>query len=204
MSVNGLTGATLPTAPVVCHECIFWQSRGDKSVEKSRWIERAESEWGAWGTVYRDADGRLLGSMQYGPAAFFPRAAELPAGPPSDDAVLVTCAYLMDDTSPWVMQSLFLTAIGDSRDRGAKALEAFAYRYHEGESSYERFRVHRTVFPIDFLADFGFRSVRRSGLVELARLDFGGLQPVIEGRREKVLRVVKEAFAPAPAPARLP
>ena len=204
MSVNGLTGATLPTAPVVCHECIFWQSRGDKSVEKSRWIERAESEWGAWGTVYRDADGRLLGSMQYGPAAFFPRAAELPAGPPSDDAVLVTCAYLMDDTSPWVMQSLFLTAIGDSRDRGAKALEAFAYRYPEGESSYERFRVHRTVFPIDFLADFGFRSVRRSGLVELARLDFGGLQPVIEGRREKVLRVVKEAFAPAPAPARLP
>ncbi len=163
MSVNGLTGATLPTAPVVCHECIFWQSRGDKSVEKSRWIERAESEWGAWGTVYRDADGRLLGSMQYGPAAFFPRAAELPAGPP-----------------------------------------AFAYRYPEGESSYERFRVHRTVFPIDFLADFGFRSVRRSGLVELARLDFGGLQPVIEGRREKVLRVVKEAFAPAPAPARLP
>jgi len=204
MSVNGLTGATLPTAPVVCHECVFWQSRGDKSVEKSRWIERAESEWGAWGTLYRDADGRLLGSMQYGPAAFFPRAAELPAGPPSDDAVLVTCAYLMDDTSPWVMQSLFLTAIGDSRDRGAKALEAFAYRYPEGESSYERFRVHRTVFPIDFLADFGFRSVRRSGLVELARLDFGGLQPVIEGRREKVLRVVKEAFAPAPAPARLP
>ncbi len=204
MSVNGLTGATLPIAPAVCHECIFWQSRGDKSVDKSRWIERAESEWGAWGTVYRDADGRLLGSMQYGPAAFFPRAAELPAGPPSDDAVLVTCAYLMDDTSPWVMQSLFLTAIGDSRDRGAKALEAFAYRYPEGESSYERFRVHRTVFPIDFLADFGFRSVRRSGLVELARLDFGGLQPVIEGRREKVLRVVKEAFAPAPAPARLP
>jgi hypothetical protein len=205
MSVSGLTGATLPFAPTVCHQCTFWQSRHDKSADKGRWIERAESEWGAWGTVYRDADGRLLGSMQYGPAALFPRAAELPAGPPSEDAVLVTCAYLMDETSPWVMQSLFLTAIGDSRDRGAKALEAFAYRYPEGESSYERFRVHRTVFPVDFLADFGFRSVRRSGPVELARLDFGGLQPVLEGKREKILRVVKEAFAPAPpAPARLP
>jgi len=203
--VTGLTGATLPTAPAVCHECVFWQSRPGKSVDKRRWIEKAESEWGAWGTVYRDADGRLLGSMQYGPLALFPRAAELPAGPPSDDAVLVTCAYLMDDTSPWVMQSLFLTAIGDSRDKGAKALEAFAYRYREGESSYERFRVHRTVFPVDFLSDFGFRLVRRSGSVELARLDLGGLQPVEVGKREKVLRVVKEAFAPAPpAPVRLP
>ena len=205
MSVTGLTGATLPSAPTVCHECVFWQSRAGKSLDKSRWIEKAETDWGSWGAVYRDADGRLLGSMQYGPAPLFPRADELPAGPPSEDAALVTCAYLMDETSPWVMQSLFLTAIGDSRDRGAKALEAFAYRYPEGESSYERFRVHRTVFPVDFLADFGFRSLRRSGLVELARLDFGGLQPVLEGKREKVLRVVKEAFAPAPpAPARLP
>ena len=49
------------------------------------------------------------------------------------------------------MQSLFLAAIGDAKDRGAKALEAFAYRYQEGESTYERFLVHRTVFPSDFL-----------------------------------------------------
>jgi hypothetical protein len=33
---------------------------------------------GAWGTVYRDDDGRVLGSMQYGPAQLFPRAADLP------------------------------------------------------------------------------------------------------------------------------
>jgi hypothetical protein len=138
--------------------------------------------------------------MQYGPAKLFPRAAELPAGPPSADAVLVTCAYLVDVSSPWVMQSLFLAAIGDARDRGAKALETFGYFYREGESQYERFQVHKTIFPADFLADLGFRSVRRSGFVELARLEFAGLQPVLEGRREKVLRVVKEAFVPAPAP----
>ena len=53
----------------------------------------------------------------------------------------------------------------------------------------------------DFLADFGFRTLRTSGRIELARLDFGGLQPVEEGKREKVLRVVQEAFQPAPAPA---
>ena len=165
-------------------------------------MERAEDSWGAWGALYRDDDGRLLGSIQYGPAELFPRAAELPAGPPSDDAVLVTCVYVVSAAMPWVEQSLFLAAIGEARDKGAKALEAFAFRYPEGESTYERFLVHRTVFPRDFLADFGFRFVRAQGRVELARLELGGLVPVAEGKRAAVLRVVKEAFAPAPVPQR--
>jgi hypothetical protein len=198
--VAGLTGATLQTAPSVCHGCVWWQSRGRREVDKRRWIDGAEEAWGAWGSVYYDDDGRVLGSMQCGPSELFPRAAELPAGPPSDDAVLVTCAYLVDPGSPWVMQSLFLAAIGDARDKGAKAVEAFAYRYSEGETNYERFLVHKTIFPRDFLSDFGFVTVRTAGRVELARLELGGLQPVVEGKREKVLRVVREAFAP-PAPA---
>jgi hypothetical protein len=200
--VSGLTEGMLHAAPTVCQTCVWWQSRGGRTAAKERWMERAEEEWGAWGTLYRDDDGRLLGSIQYGPAELFPRAAELPAGPPSEDAVLVTCAYLVARAMPWVEQSLFLAAIGEARDKGARALEAFAYRYPEGESAYERFIVHRTVFPRDFLADFGFRTVRTEGRVELVRLDLGGLAPVVEGRRSRVLRVVKEAFAPAPVPQR--
>ena len=196
--VTGLTGATLETAPTVCRGCVWWQSRGTRRVDKERWIDRAEEEWGPWGTVYYDDDGRLLGSMQYGPSELFPRAEELPAGPPSDDAVLVTCAYLVERSSPWVLQSLFLAAIGEAKDKGAGALEAFAYVYPDAESAYERFFVHKTIFPRDFLADFGFRTVRAAGRVELARLELGGLQPVVEGRREKVLRVVKDAFQSAP------
>src|SRR5207248_2693085 len=84
-----------------------------------------------------------------------------------------------------------LTAIGDARDRGARALEAFSYRYPDGESNFERFHVHRTIFPADFLADFGFLSVRTQGRVELARLEFGGLQPVTEGKRETVLAAAR-------------
>ncbi len=113
--------------------------------------------------------------MQYGPAVLFPRAWELPAGPPSEDAALITCAYLVDRATPWVLQSLFLAAIGDAKDKRAKALETFAYRYAEGESAYERFLVHRTVFPRDFLSDFGFETVRQAGQIELVRLDLGGL-----------------------------
>jgi hypothetical protein len=199
--VAGLTGATLEHVASVCHECVWWQSRtGGRRVDKRRWIERTETEFGAWGTVYCDDDGRVLGSMQYGAARLFPRAAELPAGPPSDDAVLVTCAYLIDRTSPWVLQSLFLAAIGEAKDKGAAALETFAYRYSEGESDYERFLVHRTVFPRDFLSDFGFRSVRSAGQVELVRLELGGLVPVLEGRPARVLRALREAFLPEPVP----
>ncbi|HUP32173.1 MAG TPA: hypothetical protein VM184_04015, partial [Gaiellaceae bacterium] len=63
------------------------------------------------------------------------------------------------------------------------------------------FLVHRTVFPRDFLADFGFLTVRSVGRIELARLELGGLQSVEEGTREKMLSAVREAFRPAPAPA---
>jgi hypothetical protein len=198
--LRGLTGATLPSAPTVCHDCVWWQSRSGRRSSKRRWIERAEDEWGAWGTLYVDDDGRVLGSMQYGPSELFPRADELPAGPPSDDAVLITCAYLVEGSAQWVMQSLFLSAIADVKERGGKALEAFAYRHPEGETAEERFLVHRTVFPNDFLADFGFRTVRRLGRVELARLELGGLQPVEEKRHAKLVRQVKELLEPEPAP----
>src|ERR1700741_5350994 len=123
--IVGLTGAPLETAPSVCAECIFWQTQSNRGIDKKRWIRGTEEEWGSWGTVYYDDDGRLLGSMQCGPSGLFPRANQRPCGPPRDDAVLVTCAYLTDATKPWVLQSLFLMAIGEARDRGARALEAF-------------------------------------------------------------------------------
>ena len=198
--LTGLTKLTLETAPAVCHQCIWWQTRGRREVDKDRWTEKVELEFGSFGTVYYDGDGLVLGSMQYGPAPLFPRAQELPGGPPSDDAMLVTCAYLRDETSPWVLQSLFLAAIGEARERGARAVEAFVYRYPEGESVYERFHVHKTIFPADFLGDFGFRIVRSAGRAGLARLELGGLIPAAVTRREKVLRLAKQALLPEPLP----
>ena len=197
-----LTRVTLREAPIVCHSCVWWQSKTGRRTNKGRWIDKVEDDFGAWGSLYYDDDGRVVGSMQFGPAELFPRAYELPAGPPSDDAMLIACAYLADRTSPWILQSLFLAAIGEAKDRGAKALETFGYRYTEGETLYERFQVHKTIFPRDFLSDFGFQTVRSSGPVELVRLDLGGLVAVAEGRRARVLRLVRQAFQPAPVPQR--
>jgi hypothetical protein len=197
-----LTRASLPGAPSVCVDCVFWQSRTGRPAAKARWAERIEDDWGAWGTLYREEGDRLAGFVQYGPAGQFPRAYELPGGPPSDDAVLITCAYLADPATPWVMQSLFLSVIADARDRKARAIEAFAYRYPEGTLPQERFLVHRTVFPSDFLADFGFVTFRGEGRVELARLDLGGLVPSEDARLARLLRRAKELLAPAPVPER--
>lgn len=194
--VSALTRGTLPSAPGVCRDCVWWQSRGNKTASKERWSTRVEEEWGEWGTIYLDDDGRFLGLMQYGASGLFPRAADLPAGPPSDDAALVTCAYLARGAGEWIEKSLLLAAIGECRDRGAVALEAFAYRYDDDRDDRERLRIHRTIFPRAFLDDFGFRTLRVRGRVELCRLELGGLVPVEEGTRAKVLRVVQEAFTP--------
>lgn len=199
-----LTEASRRDAPAVCVDCLFWQSRGERAPVKERWAERIEEEWGAWGTLYHGDGDRLLGAIQYGPARFFPRAHELPAGPPSGDAVLITCAYLVDPSSPWVMQSLFLAVIGEARDRKVPAIEAFGYRYPEGHGVYERFIVHRTVFPSDFLADFGFAPARVAGSVELARLELGGLVRAEEPALTRVVRRAKELLEPHPVPQRIP
>jgi hypothetical protein len=169
-----LTRASIGRAPGVCVDCVFWQSRGLRNPAKERWAARMEEDWGGWGTLYWDGD-RLLGFLQAGPADAFPRSVELPAGPPSSDAVLVTCGYVADPSAPWVLQSLLLAAIGEARDRDVRAIEAFAYRYPEGTPYDHRFLAHRTIFPSDFLADLGFHTVRSEGRVELARLDLRGL-----------------------------
>ena len=196
-----LSRGTLATAPSVCHNCVWWQGRGGKTASKERWIHHAEEKWGAWGTIYYDDDGRALGVMQHGPSSFFSRAHDLPAGPASEDAVLVTCAYLVDQGSPWVIQSLFLAAIGEAQLRGARALEAFAFRYRENESFEERFLLHRAIFPSDLLGDLGFVTLRSAGGVQLARLDLSGLEPAVKPEQGGLLGVFKRLRWPVPAPA---
>ena len=112
----------------------------------------------------------------------------------------MTCAYLLSESQPWVEQSLFLAAIGRpaTRAEGARGVRVPLPRGHPPD---ERFLVHRTVFPRDFLADFGFRTVRSVGRIELARLELGGLITVEETSRERVLRRVQEVLQPSPAPA---
>jgi hypothetical protein len=201
--VQHLTGVTDALRPRVCQGCAWWQTpMRAREVDRPRWIEEFEGRYGSWGKLYLDGD-RHVGSLQYGPAHAFPRGASMPAGPPSDDAVLVTCSYLSDPSSPWALQSLFLACLGESKDRGAPAVEAFAYVYEQREDFDARFLEHRTIFPRDFLADLGFRTLRVDGRVELMRLELGGLLQVpTEGIVAELVRRAREALV-RPEPARL-
>ena len=117
------------------------------------------------GTLYHGDDDRLLGFDAVGPSELLPRAHELRRVRRRRTPCSSRAPTSSISQTPWVMQSLFLTAIGEARDRGVKAIETFGYRYPEGETAYERFLVHRTIFPADFLADFGFFPVRWEGRV---------------------------------------
>lgn len=197
--VDHLTGATIGDAPPPCRECMWWQSRpGRQPPERGRFIEEAEAQFGPWGKIYRD-DGRVTGLIQYGPAELFPRAAVMPAGPPGRDAVIVTCAYLTDAQSPWVLQSLMLAAIGECKGRNLPAIEAFGYRYPADESFEARFLLHRTIFPHDFLRDFGFQPRRAAGRIELMRLDLGGIQLAPESSLMERLKARLAVVPAAPA-----
>ena len=204
--VSHLTGASIADAPACCVGCTWWQERPyGRGVDKRRWIEGVEDGFGPWGKLYSEGD-RLLAFLQYGPARAFGRPVDLPAGPPSDDAVLVTCAFLLDVASPWALQSLFLACIGEVRDGGHPALEAFAYRYDEAEGFPARFLQHRTVFPRDFLADFGFHTLRVQGRLELMRLELGGIVAVDEHESALIRAwdvVAERVKRPLPAPAPL-
>jgi hypothetical protein len=201
--VQHLTRLTDALRPRVCQGCSWWQQAARaREIDRARWIDEFEERYGSWGKLYLDGD-RHVGSLQYGPAQAFPRGASMPAGPPSDDAVLVTCSYLSDPSSPWALQSLFLACLGESKDRGAPAVEAFAYVYEQREDFGTRFLEHRTIFPRDFLADLGFRTLRVDGRVELMRLELGGLLVVpAEGIVAELVRRAREALA-RPEPARL-
>ena len=95
-----LTGLTDALRPRVCQGCAWWQTPvRAREVDRPRWIEEFEERYGSWGKLYLDGE-RHVGSLQYGPAQAFPRGASMPAGPPSDDAVLVTCSYLSDPVEP--------------------------------------------------------------------------------------------------------
>ena len=202
VTMQHLTRATATSRPAVCRGCDWWQRRaGARALDRERWADDVEERFGAWGKVYLEG-ARHVGSLQYGPADAFARAAALPAGPPSPDAVLVTCAYLSDRSSPWALQSLFLACLGECRDNARDAVEAFAYRYPAGEEFAGRFLTHRTIFPRDFLADLGFATLRVAGAVELMRLDLRGLVPVREPESAVAAawRRARERLA-SPAPA---
>ena len=197
-----LTRASVRDLPACCTDCVFWQTlRGDADWKRrAAWADRTERDFGPWGRVLADGDD-VRGIMQYGPSGAFPRAKVLPAGPPSRDAALVTCAYVTGDDAAASMERLLLAALADIKGRGLAAIELFAMRYPDEVHPSERAHLNHTLFDMEMLDRLGFRPVRRKGQVSLMRLELGGLVPGLAERAKAVIGDLRPLPGRTPLPA---
>lgn len=186
--VTALTGAERGALPGCCVDCIFWQTQRQTigADQKARWVSGFEEEHGSWGRILLDGD-EFLGMLQYGPAAAFPRARTLPAGPPRTDGALVTCTYLNDVDPGGALERLLLEALADLKARDVPTVDAFAIAHAPGNEG-----GHHTLLDRALLERLGFASIRSRGPVSLMRLALGGV--------ERARQPAQEALVSRPTP----
>jgi hypothetical protein len=160
-----------------CRSCTWWQTlpgeTGDDEVRLS-WERAVEDENGFFGRALVDGDA-VIGWMQVAPAALVRRARHLPAGPPSRDAFLLTCAYFYDEEFLVGFQQLLQEIEYALKHRQATALEAFAASAVADEDRFRGYLRELNLFNPQVLEGNGFRRIRRAPGVDRYRLDLATL-----------------------------
>jgi hypothetical protein len=193
-----LNAATRDLLAPVCRTCAWWQADapcppGDDP--RLRWESAVESEAGLFGRALLDGEA-VIGWIQTAPAELVPRARRLPAGPPSADAWLLTCAYFYDEEFVGGFQQLLLEIEAALKHRRVNALEAFALRRTRPEDRFCGYLRSLNLFHPEVLEGSGFRPVCACGEVARYRLD---LATVIATPRHSRLRESVEPGAAAQA-----
>jgi GNAT superfamily N-acetyltransferase len=98
-------------------------------------------------------DGVPAGYVIYAPPSASPRAAELPTGPVSADAVLLTTMQVMPEfAGEGLGRMLAQAVVRDLTRRGVKAIEVFGEQRPGDEPG--------CLIPADFLRGVGFKTIR--------------------------------------------
>lgn len=124
--------------PAPCRYCLYWQTTGEFSEEnlkptmeeqKRKWLSEVNNEFGDCLKIayFNDA---LAGFMQYAPAKFFPRLNEYASGPPSEDAVFISCLYILNKElrGKGLGTTMLMNLLTEFKTKGCKAVETFARR----------------------------------------------------------------------------
>ena len=168
-----LTAERVEELPDACAGCSFWET--DDSVcpdcgatcdaERQRdWIRTVTSEWGDCGRIAYE-DGDVLGFVKYAPPRFLPQVRHMPAGVPSDDAVVLACLHVASDVRHVGLGKILLqAALRDLHSRGERALEAYA-----AVDPIDRRRT--PMVTVEFLLRQGFIVVRPHPRYPLMRLE---------------------------------
>jgi len=154
-------------------------------------------EVGLFGKVLLDHADAVLGTVQAAPATLLPSVRRLPAGAPSADAWVMTCAFLYDDEFLPGFHRLLQDLEATLKQRHVNAVEAFALRPTSADDRFRGYLRSHNLFNHEVLEGCGFRSVRTCGDVRLYRLE---LATLIAAPRWARLGERPEPF-PAPQPA---
>jgi GNAT superfamily N-acetyltransferase len=136
-------------------------SEGEFS-KKLAWLRRVRKEWGSCGKLLF-VGNEVVGYAQYALAQFLPGAKGYPAGPVSEDAVLLACLFIPKPKFRGKgLGGLLLEAILEELSaRGPQAVETFARRGSAENPS----------GPVEFYLRHGFSVLRDDPEFPLLRRD---------------------------------
>ncbi len=152
-----------------CNECIYWEcprefERGERNPAlKVRWMSGVLREFGNCGFRAKVAN-RVVGSIQYAPPRLYgQRFEDYPSGPPSEDAVFISCLYIRDKAQrgQGIGSELLRTGVSDLEARGYDKIEAFPRISSDNNPS----------GPVSLYLKHGFRIVRQKDDFPLVRLE---------------------------------
>jgi GNAT superfamily N-acetyltransferase len=162
-----------PSHPFSCKYCIYWQypdnfvdppsdHKRKMLARKLSWLQSVAREFGECGKLLY-ADGRSVGYAQYAPPRHLPNSADYDSGPPSADAVLLSCLFISQEQYRGVgLGGQFLHSITDElKERGVTAIETFGRKGNPDNPS----------GPAEFYLANGFRVHRDEKDFPLMRLD---------------------------------
>jgi len=176
--IRPLTPQRVADLPDGCGCCAVWESLGGAAEPRcgatcgpeglEAWVATVLDEWGDCGRIVY-TDGEAIGFAKYAPARYFPKAASMAAGPPSDDAVLLACLHVDSEVRHAGIGKVLLQAVlRDLASRGERAVEAYA-------STETLDRRTTPMITVEFLLRQGFTVVRPHPRYPLMRLEMKSL-----------------------------
>jgi GNAT superfamily N-acetyltransferase len=191
-----LTPAQVAQLPGPCDACQFWQGASDSLAGKEEWARTVLTEWGPFGLAV-EVDGALVAHVLYAPARYLPRVARCPAGPVSDDAVLLAGLRVDPELRGTGLGKLLVAkAAADLLRREVRALEGFGTVVRV-----PGLRASQCSIPADFLMERGFVTVRSRAGMSLHRLDLAATEVRhldLEPIRRRIRALAKGPTAPSP------
>ncbi|MGB9718362.1 MAG: GNAT family N-acetyltransferase [Thermoproteota archaeon] len=159
--------------PFSCKYCLYWElpeecldpsreSREDMLARKLNWLRRVRKAFGDCGKIVY-VDGKPVGYAQYAPPRMLSLSAEYSSGPPSGDAMLISCLFIAQKEyrGRGLGKQLLQSIIEDLRKRGVKAVETFARRSNPNNPS----------GPVEFYLKNGFKIHRDDSEYPLMRFE---------------------------------